>query len=130
MSRKPDRQPDKDNSGADRGAQQPHATVTPMVTGLPIPPKQRATSRALDGVSPAQVQPRKKRKKKVVRQPCIVPGIHRLFTVKETASYLRLSPWTVRGLGWNGEIPEVKIGRRTLFDQKDLDAFIDRSKRR
>ena len=84
----------------------------------------------MDGVSPAQVQPRKKRKKKVVRQPCIVPGIHRLFTVKETASYLRLSPWTVRGLGWNGEIPEVKIGRRTLFDQKDLDAFIDRSKRR
>ena len=66
----------------------------------------------------------------MVRQPCIVPGIHRLFTVKETASYLRLSPWTVRGLGWNGEIPEVKIGRRTLFDQKDVDAFIDRSKRR
>ncbi len=124
------RQPDKDNSGADRGAQQPHATVTPMVTGLPIPPKQRPASRALDGASPAQERPQKNRKKKAKRQPCIIPGIHRLYTVKEAASYLRLSPWTVRGLGWNGEIPEVKIGRRTLFDQKDLDAFIDRSKRR
>ncbi len=37
-----DRRTGKDNSGADRGAQQPHATVTPMVTGLPTPPKQRA----------------------------------------------------------------------------------------
>ncbi len=48
--------------------------------------------------------------------------------MKEAASYLRLSPWTVRSLGWKGEIPEVKIRRRKLFDREDLDRFIERSK--
>ncbi len=123
------RQPGKDNSGADRGVRPPHGAVTPMVTPLTTPRKEKAASRALDGVSPARVQPRKKRKKKA-RQPCIIPGIHRCFTVKEAASYLRLSTWSIRGLGWRGEIPEVKIGRRVLYDREDLDAFISRSKRR
>ncbi len=79
----------------------------------------------MDAQSPAQERPQKNRKKKAKRQPCIIPGIHRLYTVKEAASYLRLSPWTVRGLGWNGEIPEVKIGRRVLYDRQDLDRFIE-----
>ncbi len=55
----------------------------------------------------------------------------RLLSVTEAALYLGgISVWTVRTLGWNGEIPEVKIGRRTLFDREDLDGFIQRSKRR
>ncbi len=53
----------------------------------------------------------------------------RLLIVKEAAAYLGISQWTMRGLGWNGEIPEVKIGRRVLFDRRDLDAFVERSKR-
>ena len=52
----------------------------------------------------------------------------RLLSVKEAAAYLSVSVWTVRGLGWSGEIPEVKIGRRVLFDREDLDRFIERSK--
>ncbi len=52
----------------------------------------------------------------------------RLLSVPEAASYLGVSVWTIRGLGWNGEIPEVKIGRRKLFDREDLDRFIERSK--
>ena len=54
----------------------------------------------------------------------------RLLGVKEAAEYLGgISVWTVRTLGWNGEIPEVKIGRRTLFDREDLDRYIEQSKR-
>jgi excisionase family DNA binding protein len=50
--------------------------------------------------------------------------------VKEASSYLGISVWTMRALGWNGEIPEVKIGRRVLYDKQDLDQFIENSKRR
>ena len=59
-----------------------------------------------------------------------VSHARRLLSVKEAAVYLGLSPWTIRSLGWNGEIPEVKIGRRVLYDRQDLDAFIEASKRR
>ncbi len=52
----------------------------------------------------------------------------RLLGVKESATYLGVSVWTIRDLGWNGEISEVKIGRRKLFDREDLDRFIERSK--
>lgn len=33
-------------------------------------------------------------------------------------------------MAWRGEIPEVRIGRRLLFDLVDLDALIEHSKRR
>ncbi len=109
MSTKADRQPVKDNSGADRGAQQPHATVTPMVTGPPTPQKERAVPRALDGTSP----------------------VRRLLNVKHAAEYLGgISLWTMRGLGWSGQVPEVRVGRRVLYDRQDLDRFIEASKRR
>ena len=53
----------------------------------------------------------------------------RLLSVEDASAYLGISRWTMRGLGWNGEIPQVKIGRRVLFDRRDLDAFVERSKR-
>ena len=56
--------------------------------------------------------------------------VQRLLSVKEASLYLGISTWTIRSLGWNGEIPEVKIGRRVLFDREDLDRFIENSKRR
>ncbi len=120
---------DKGNGREDPRPRQPNLTVTPTVTEGGTSRKGRAVSGTVDAQSPAQERPQKNRKKKAKRQPCIIPGIHRLYTVKEAASYLRLSPWTVRGLGWNGEIPQVKIGRRVLFDRRDLDAFVERSKR-
>ncbi len=108
---------------------------------IPVTPKdghpQRPTNKAkADGLSrpldsPSQARSRtrrKKRKKKAKRQPCIVPGVQRLYSVKEAASYLRLSPWTIRSLGWNGEIPQVKIGRRVLYDRQDLDHYIEGAK--
>ena len=87
---------------------------------IPVTPKdghpQRPTNKAkADGLS------------RPLDSPTNAP---RLLGVKEAAAYLSVSPWTMRSLGWNGEVPEVKIGRRTLFDREDLDGFIQRSKRR
>jgi hypothetical protein len=63
----------------------------------------------------------------------------RLIDVHEAASYLSISPWTVRSLVANGllvpvRLPSVRdpeeIGRRLLFDIRDLDAVIDALKKR
>ena len=37
------------------------------------------------------------------------------------ASYLFSSVWAVRSLAWSKELPNVRIGRRVLFDLRDLD---------
>ena len=52
----------------------------------------------------------------------------RLLSQQDAASYLGISYWTVRDLVFRHEIPHMKIGRRILVDQKDLDAYVDRSK--
>ena len=54
----------------------------------------------------------------------------RLLGVREAAAYLSLSHWTVREMAWRGEVPEVRLGRRLLFDLRDLDALIETSKQR
>lgn len=58
------------------------------------------------------------------------PGLcPRLLDVKQAGAYLGVSPWTVRELAWRGELPEVRIGRRLLFDIRDLDGLVERNKR-
>ena len=52
----------------------------------------------------------------------------RLLTVTETCKYLRISPPTLYRMIERGELVPVKIGKRTLFDRKDLDIFIDAAK--
>ncbi len=123
---------DRGNGREDPSPRQPNLAVTPTVTGVEKSRKERAVLGAMDGTTNARARTRRKKKakKKTKRQPCIVPGVQRLYSVKEAASYLRLSPWTVRSLGWNGEIPQVKIGRRVLYDREDLNRFIESNKRR
>lgn len=58
------------------------------------------------------------------------PVRQRLLGIHEAASYLSVSSWTIRDLVWSGALPEVRIGRRLLFDVKDLDALIETSKQR
>jgi excisionase family DNA binding protein len=53
----------------------------------------------------------------------------RLLTVPQAASYLSASVWAVRSLAWSRELPHVRIGRRVLFDLRDLDRYIERSKK-
>lgn len=54
----------------------------------------------------------------------------RLFTYAQAASYLNVSPWTIRGLVWDGAVPFVRLGRRHMIDKTDLDKAIDAMKTR
>jgi excisionase family DNA binding protein len=54
--------------------------------------------------------------------------LSRLLTVKETCNYLRISPPTLYRMLDRHELAPVKIGKRTLFDRKDLDTYIDAAK--
>jgi predicted DNA-binding transcriptional regulator AlpA len=54
----------------------------------------------------------------------------RLFSIEETAEYLGLSPKTIRNrLGPRSPNPfpvkPKRIGKRVLFDVRDLDSFVD-----
>ena len=51
-----------------------------------------------------------------------------LVNVKEAAEYLAISPMTIRRNQWNGVLSHVRIGRRVIFDVKDLDKFIEVNK--
>ena len=52
----------------------------------------------------------------------------RLLTLAEAASYVRLSPWTLRELAWKGTLRPVRITRALRFDRADLDRLIEASK--
>ena len=56
----------------------------------------------------------------------------RLLRLKEAACYISVSPWKLRGLIQNGEIPIVRnsegAGGVWLLDIKDLDDWISRTK--
>ena len=54
----------------------------------------------------------------------------RLTDVKGAATYLSVSPWTVREMVWRGDLPAVRVGRLVRLDLRDLDAWIDRQKHR
>jgi len=54
--------------------------------------------------------------------------IKRLYSLPEAAAYLGRSTWSVRRLIWNGDLPQVRAGRRVHVDVQDLNAFIERNK--
>jgi excisionase family DNA binding protein len=54
----------------------------------------------------------------------------RLLTIPEAARYLGCSVWSVRDLIWKGDLPYTRFGRRFQVDIQDLDALIEREKRR
>jgi len=49
----------------------------------------------------------------------------RLLSAKEAAEYLGLSHRTLWAWAQQGQIPVVRLGRRVLFDQVDLDEVIE-----
>ncbi len=55
-------------------------------------------------------------------------GFKRLFSIPEAAVYLGRSTWSVRHLIWNGELPQIKAGRRVHVDLQDMEEFIERHK--
>lgn len=66
-------------------------------------------------------------KEKVVSEKLVLQG-KRLISVNEAANYLSCDPMTIRRHAWKGNLPFVRIGRKVLFDMKDLESFIDRNK--
>ena len=60
---------------------------------------------------------------------CISP---RLVKTKQAAEYLAISQWKLRNLVQQGVIPYIEDGGGTSpwrFDLRDLDAYIERSRR-
>ncbi len=64
------------------------------------------------------------------RQGSISPR-KRLLRLKDAAHYLSLSPWKLRRLVWERRLPVVQDGEGSpfLFDQRDLDLYVDSHKR-
>jgi hypothetical protein len=63
-------------------------------------------------------------------KPLALPTERRLWGLQEAATYLGVSPWSVRELVWRGDLPTVRLPhvRRLLFDARDLAALVERSK--
>lgn len=54
---------------------------------------------------------------------------NRLLNVEGSARYLSVRKSTIYSWAARKIIPSVKIGRRLLFDRKDLDDLIEKGKR-
>ncbi len=64
----------------------------------------------------------------VVSIPVVSNPEPRLLNVRSAAAYLGATVWFVRSLVWSRSIPYLVLGKRILFDKKDLDEYIDRQK--
>ena len=57
-------------------------------------------------------------------------GERRLLLLDEAAESLGIRPRTLEKLAHTGQLPFVKLGRATRYEVGDLDAFIERNRRR
>lgn len=60
------------------------------------------------------------------------PIVPRLVKTKQAAEYLAISEWKLRNLVQQGVIPYIEDGGGTSpwrFDIRDLDAYVERSRR-
>jgi excisionase family DNA binding protein len=48
-----------------------------------------------------------------------------LKSVEEAAGLLGISPWTVRGYIRDGKLRPVRIGRRVLLQEEELQGFVE-----
>ncbi len=56
--------------------------------------------------------------------------MERLFTNSEAAAVLRISTHTLRAWLCQGRVRPVKLGRRTVFTERELQRIIDVGKRK
>lgn len=55
----------------------------------------------------------------------------RLLNIQQASKYLGCPVWTLRDLEWRGELRGVRnLGRRLLFDIRDLDRLVEQKKER
>jgi predicted DNA-binding transcriptional regulator AlpA len=50
------------------------------------------------------------------------------LTREETAAHLKISKAMLDLLTKRGDLPVIKVGRRSIFDPRDIEEFINRSK--
>lgn len=55
-------------------------------------------------------------------------GQPRLLTLKQAAEELGVKVWTLRRAIWDGELPQVRIGRAVRIDRNDLEGWLSRVK--
>ena len=51
-----------------------------------------------------------------------------LYDVNGAAQLLRISPWTVRAHIRDGKLRPVRIGRRVLLEEAELERFVEEAK--
>ena len=51
-----------------------------------------------------------------------------LLSIVEAANILAISPWTVRAYVQSGKLNPVRIGRRVLLEESELERFITEAK--
>ena len=52
----------------------------------------------------------------------------RVLTVKGAAQYIGMSQWFVRQLVYARTVPHILVGKKIMFDQSDLDEYLDSNK--
>lgn len=55
-------------------------------------------------------------------------GLPRLLPLKQAAAELGLPVWALRRAIWDGELPQIRIGRAIRVDRNDLEAWLERQK--
>jgi excisionase family DNA binding protein len=58
-------------------------------------------------------------------KPELVAPEARLLDVPRAAQYLSTSTWCVRTLAWEKRVPFLRLGKKVLFDRRDLDAYVE-----
>jgi excisionase family DNA binding protein len=58
------------------------------------------------------------------------PNLRRLLRLRDAAQYVSLSPWKLRRLVQDGQLPIVKYGENApwLLDVRDLDSWVEQHK--
>ncbi|MGH7497657.1 MAG: TOBE domain-containing protein [Gemmatimonadales bacterium] len=52
-----------------------------------------------------------------------------LLSTDEASAYLRLNPKRIQALARSGKLPGRRVGRKWLFDRKELEAMLGKSER-
>jgi excisionase family DNA binding protein len=55
-------------------------------------------------------------------------ALPRLLTLQQAAEELGVKVWTLRRAIWDGELPQVRLGKSIRIDRKDLEAWLGRLK--
>lgn len=51
--------------------------------------------------------------------------MEKLFTIKETAEYFKITPRTVERLVRSGELGSVRVGRQRRIRQSDIERYLN-----